>query len=669
MRRMLLATVAVAATTLTFSPVSLAQTSPDPVPAGDTVALPDVVVTATRVPTLIDKIPAGVTVIDRATIEQRGYTTLTDALAAVPGLRVVQSGGPGGNASVFVRGTNSNHVLVLRDGMPINDPSDPGGAFNFGVDTLTDLERIEVVRGPMSSLYGSGAIGGVINLITRKGAGDTHGTAELSLGTPRTQIGAASVSGSSGAFDYSLGVEARSDRGFDTTPQRERVHTGAPNGYQSEQVTINLGYTPVEGTRFFAYLRGRDARFNLDGLGFPAYDANSYKAHDDAVYGRIGVTSRLFDGVLDTSLVLGRTQTDRHYVEPLEAADPSKSTGDSRYHGQRTDLQWNNTVHLPDYGIAADNAVIVGYEHIVDSAQSSLFSKSGGFAFSSRVHSQATSDAGHVGVQSTLFGRLTTTADIREEAARYGGEATTGRAGAVLAVPEAWSRFKLSYGTAFRAPSLMDLFGISTLGFAGNPALKPERSVGYETGWAIDVPLFGQEKAVGFEATYFNNRIRDLITTVFNKSFTASTTQNVARAKTQGVEATLTLRPAAWLEAALTYTFTDARNAANNSLLLRRPRDLFTANLKATPLPGLTIAPEVIYTGAFQDFLVSDSGFPGAVGRSRPGVIVNLTVTYAVTPKATLFVDGRNLGGSRFEPVAGYQTPGASVLAGVRARF
>ena len=137
-------------------------------PAQDTPPTREIVVTATRVPTPVLDIPAGVSVIDRQTIEERGYTTLTDALSAVPGVRVSQSGGPGGNASVFVRGTNSNAVLVLRDGMPLNDASDASGAFNFGVDTLADVERIEIIRGPMAALYGSGAIGGVINLISRR---------------------------------------------------------------------------------------------------------------------------------------------------------------------------------------------------------------------------------------------------------------------------------------------------------------------------------------------------------------------------------------------------------------------------------------------------------------------------------------------------------------------
>ncbi|MCU0983864.1 MAG: TonB-dependent receptor plug domain-containing protein, partial [Acetobacteraceae bacterium] len=115
-------------------------------------ALPETVITATGVPTDPARVAAGITVIDRRVIEERGYGTLADALSAVPGLRIVQAGGAGQAATVFVRGTNSNHVLVLRDGVPANEPSTPNGLFNFGDDLLDDVERIEIVRGPMAGL-------------------------------------------------------------------------------------------------------------------------------------------------------------------------------------------------------------------------------------------------------------------------------------------------------------------------------------------------------------------------------------------------------------------------------------------------------------------------------------------------------------------------------------
>ena len=228
-------------------------------------AIPETVVTATRTPLPVTDIPAGVTVIDRHAIEQSGATTLGDILATVPGLHVSPSGGPGGQSSVFMRGTNSSHVLVLRDGMPINDASEVSGAFNFGVDTLSDIERIEIVRGPMAALYGSGAIGGVINLISRRGTTEKPRLEfDLSGGYPETLLGSASASGVVGKFDYALTAESQSRRGFDATPRRQSVFTGTPQGFRDRVATANFGVTPVEGTRLSVFLRARESLFGFN---------------------------------------------------------------------------------------------------------------------------------------------------------------------------------------------------------------------------------------------------------------------------------------------------------------------------------------------------------------------------------------------------------------------
>ena len=637
--------------------------------------LPGQVVTATRLPTLAESVPAGVTVIDRATIESRGYTTLAEALSAVPGLRLVQSGGPGGNASAFLRGTNSNQVLVLIDGVPANDPSDPNGAFNFGVDTLGGVQRIEVVRGPMSGLSGSGAIGGVVNIITNKGQGETHGSVELGAGLPRAAEGQAALSGASGKFDYSLSVGSSSYLGFDTLPKRESVYNGARNSYRSQVATVNLGYTPVPGTRLSVLFRGRGSVFNLDELGSPAFDASHYTGQDNNFLGRIGGTTTLFDGALESSLFVARNVYNRKYVEDLEAADPNQASGTTKYYAQSIDLQWNNTLHLDDRSWATGSAVLFGYQHLNETARSSLNTASAFVPFgtpvpyTASVDASDSSNAGHMGVQTTVLERLTLTADARAEDVRYGGSAFTWRTGGVLAVPEALSRLKLSYGTAFLAPSLFDLFGVDSFGFHGNPNLQPERSTGWEAGWGIDLPLAGRAKAVSMEVTYFHNYVRDLIQIAYAPDYSSSTPVNIARARTQGVEATLTVRPANWLEASASYTYTDARNLTANSLLLRRPYNQASGSLRLTPLAGLTLTPELIYVGAFQDYLVDNNGFPAGVGRSPSGLLFNLTATYDVTPKVQLFANGYNLGNSRFEPANGFQVWGAWFLAGARARF
>ena len=384
---------------------------------------------------------------------------------------------------------------------------------------------------------------------------------------------------------------------------------------------------------------------------------------------RAGATGLFLDGAWETSVTLAHTRSFRHYTQQLEAQDPNQASSDNRFRGERTVLQWSNTVRLPEWGPATDNALRFGAEHMQDFARTSLDITSFGTPFLSSVRAAATSNAGHAGGQTTLFGRLTLTADFRQQEARYGGSATTWRTGAVLAVPEAWSRLKFAYGTGFKAPSLFDLFGIDNFGYRGNPGLRPERSQGWEAGLAIDIPGAGRKDMATIDVTYFDNRITDLINTVFNPSFTASTTQNVNRARSHGVEASLTLRPAPWAEAIFAYTYTEARDQSTRARLLRRPQNQGSASLRLTPLPGLVIAPEITWSGPFRDFLIDDSGFPVGLGRAKPGAVANLAVSYALTEKTTLFLDGRNLGGSRFEAANGFQMPGTRVMAGVRSKF
>ncbi|HVC63798.1 MAG TPA: TonB-dependent receptor [Acetobacteraceae bacterium] len=634
-------------------------------------SLPQVVVTATRVPTPDTDIPAGVTVIDRKTIETRGYNTLVDALEAVPGLRVSSSGGPGGNASVFIRGTNSDHVLVLRDGMPINDAADSSGAFNFGVDTLADVERIEIIRGPMAALYGSGAIGGVINLITRRGTRPgMHWEGDLSGGYPAQIRGSAVASGVEGPVDYALIFESQSRRGYDTTPQRESVYTGTPQGFRDRVATLNLGYTVIPGTRLSLLLRARKSIFGFNELGAPTFDDSNASGTDASLLGRIGVASSLFGGSYQTSVFLGREQDDRRYYEPLNLADPNLATIDDRYHSYRTDLQWNNTVHLNDFfsstALSATDLTF-GYEHTTDTAHVRTNDNYAGYPYGQGANASMTDDAVYLGLQSMVWHRLTLTGQVRQDWEAPNAP-TTWRVGAVFDVPEIDTHFKAAYGTAFRAPSLFDRYGVDSFGYAGNPNLKAESAQGWEAGFTTTLPAWRRPDFITFGATWFNEQVNNLIVAV--DTATVNTAENVGSAHIQGVETDLTLHPAGWLAVQASWTYTDAEDADTGSALLRRPRHAASLNATISPLPRLTIAPELLFTGAFQDYLVDNNGFSTAdIVGSPHGLIANITVTYDVAPRVQLYANGTNLFGSRFEPVNGYQTPGPTFLAGVRLRL
>ena len=639
--------------------------------AGDTPAeaLPDVVVTATRIPTPIERIPAGVTVIDRRTIEERNYTTLAEALSEVPGLRISQSGGNGGNASAFVRGFNSNQVLVLRDGMPINDGSNPGGAFNFGVDRLSDVERIEVVRGPMASVYGSGAMGGVINLISRRGTqAGPHVEADVAGGAPSQILGSAVLSGIQDRFDYAATGSSSSREGFDYTPQRETIYSGVPQGFRDATGTLNLGFTPVEGTRLSLFLRASSATFGFNALGFPTFDNANSTGDTVSLNARIGGTTRLFDGALESGLFLGRLQDDRHYTQLLNPLDPNQTSNDSRYHAYRTDLQWNNTLHLDPFlkiDFLSNTDLTFGYEYRADEAKVRTNSVFSGFPFGQSTNAFSYDNAGYLGLQTTLLERLTVTAQGRQdEVYNYG--AFTWRAGGVFAIPEIATRLKAAYGTAFLAPSLFDRYGVDSTGYVGNRNLRPERSEGWEAGFESDISARSRDNFLTFGATYFDNRVRDLITSVFTPVYTQI---NAGSARLQGVETQITLRPFETLSLTGIYTFTDARNTDSGQRLLRRPQSTGSVSAVFRPIPTLRIVPELLVTGAFKDFLIDNSGSGAGVGTSSQGLVVNLTVTYNLLPQVDIYAAGRNLSNSRFEPVNGYQTPGPSFLVGSRVRF
>jgi vitamin B12 transporter len=661
--------LALLAITLCF-PALAAEPEP---PAEPDIVLPDIAVTATRVPTALERLPAGVTIITRRMIEERGFNTLVDALAGVPGIRVSPTGGAGAQASLFVRGANSNHVLVLRDGMPINDPSEATGAFNFGVDTLSDVERIEIVRGPMAALYGSGAIGGVVNLISRQGR--NQGVAvegDLAGGAPASVRATVAATGAHGPIDFALTASSQSQRGYDSVPRRMSVFRGVPQGFRDRVGTLHLGYSPIEGTRVSLLLRGRQALFGFNYLGFPTWDNANASGSAESFLGRAGVVSNLLDGLWETRFFIGSLHDGRQYKQYLDPRDPNLASGDSRYNARRTDIQWTNTLRLGRFVQGAhltDATVTFGAQHIADAIRVSSSTASFGFPFDQAANAAMTTNAVHAGAQVTLWERLDLTAQLRQDWVQRQAPFTW-RLGAVARVAEIGTDFKLAYGTAFRAASLFDRYGVDSFGYVGNPSLRPERAQGWEAGFTTTIPAFGDKRFLTLGATYFNQAIQNLITTQFAPVYTSV---NIGSARAQGVEVEATLRATTWLTTRVAYGYTDtlAIGAApgTGSRLLRRPPHSVSVEATLTPLPGLSIVPRFTYTGAFRDFLYDDAGFPAGFGSSPGGALTTLAVHQELTDRIRLYLNAWNLFRSRFEPVNGFQTPGPGLLIGVRLRL
>ncbi|MFH5924255.1 TonB-dependent receptor plug domain-containing protein [Roseomonas xinghualingensis] len=643
-----------------LAPTALAQATP-PV-TQPSAAVAETVVTATRVPTPIERVPAGITVIGRRTIEERGYQTLSEALATVPGLSLLQSGGIGQPSSAFIRGTASRHALVLLDGVPINDASEPNGAFNFGNELLgLDVERIEVLRGPASSLYGSGAIGGVVNIVTRRAPKDRaiapYG--ELAGGSNRTLRTGAGIAGTVGEFDYLLSLRSLSTRGTDATPSRFARDTGERDGFRSAGATVRLGWTPSERFRLEGLANWRENHGGLDDV--PNDDPN-YSFEDRRYSGQIRAEGRPFEA-WTTGFRIARTMDRRKYENLADSL--SLSTTDDLYRGERTVFDWGNQLRLPDAGFADQSQLSFGVTHEREEVRQA----SGSASFRTTVDADASSTGLHAGYQIRLFRRLDLSAGIRNDDAEDYGNHTTYRLGAVLALPEIGARLRTAYGTAFKAPSLYQRYGRIGTFFQGNPNLRPESSTGWEAGVEFDIPLAGQTDFVTLGATYYDSRIRDLIN--YDAFFT--TLENIDRARIKGAEFTATLRPAHWLTVNAAYSITDARDARSGERLARRPEQQLALNASIQPIEKVTIAPELILygrsrEGAFASY--RDDGSAYTIARdNKAGAVFNLTATWQVTEPVALFAEGRNLTDSDFEPVNGFVIPGRTVLVGTRFQF
>jgi vitamin B12 transporter len=634
-------------------------------------AIPDITVTGTRIPTPQERVPAAITTITRQEIEERGYVTLQEALNSVPGIRLAPTGGLGAQTSGFLRGTGAANVLVLLDGVPINDVASPNGAFDFGQDLLFDVDRIEVARGPFSNLYGSSAIGGVVNLITRRAAPDKafQPYGELAGGTQNTLRGGLGATGTVGAFDYLLSGFSLSTRGFNAMAPRFETNIPERDGVRGAATTARLGWTPIEGTRVEGLLRWRENHFGLDNV--PQDDPN-YSGQDRRLFGQLRGETQLLDGALTTGLRLFSTEQRRRYTNLPDQYD-AFTQEDSRYRGTRSGLDWGNTLRLPGGGPFSNGALGFGITYAAEEARTTQSFPSAFGDFTSNLSAQQHTTAGWGTLQYTVLDRLDLTAGLRHDAVTGITGATTWRVGAVLQLPEVNSRLRLAAGSAFRAPSLFERYGIGVFdGFlvsAGNPDLKPERSLGWEIGSDTDLPAFGRPRLATASWTFFQSRVSDQIVNL-NTAAGLSTYANIARADIHGAELSLTLRPARWFETTTAWTITEAFDTETNRRLPRRPEHVVSVTARIAPLPKVVVAPTVLFTGrspegAYASYTNTGTAYPYA--RSNPaGTVVNLTASWQAFAQAALFLEARNLGNSRWEPVNGFVTPGRSVLVGTR---
>ena len=621
-------------------------------------AADEIIVTATRGTSSAQDIAARVEVITRDEMELKNYVTAVDALKSVPGLSVVQSGGAGTLTSVFSRGTNSKHTLALYDGIRLNDASSPNGQFNFGSDTLGDLERIEVLRGPASAVYGSDAIGGVINFIPRIG-GDTAFApyVELSGGDLDTYRGMAGAAGTVNAFSYGLTAEYFETGGFNNVAERISDNLDERDGSHFVTLTANAALDVTEGLTLRGLARFRDAESDLDDA---ALDRTGRGGKDRYFLWRIAPRLVALNGQYQGDLEFGQVDNERS-----DWNDPDENNAfggpDSGADGLRTFAAWRNRIAF------APSDTLSGSLRAGLEWQREKISTTGGYSDPLSRSEEQTAIYGQA--QISALDRLELSGSLRHDDPEAFDAVTTWNAGAVVLLPEIGGRIYASYGTSFKAPSLSERFSESAYN-VGNPALKPENGKSFEVGLDAGADI-GATGWIGVTATYFDTRIRNLI----EYDFALLANVNIGKAAIDGFELGLKAQAGDIANLQVNYTQTNAFNDTTAERLLRRPKHGWSASLVLTPVETVSLSLDYFRRGSREDVLYAPTSMfgPGGgyLGNGTVAAydIVNLSARYELTEQVELFANLRNAFDEEYEEPDSYRGAPRSWTVGARARF
>jgi outer membrane cobalamin receptor len=603
----------------------------------------NVVVTANAQPLKLSQTPAPVDVISREEIDQRQLVSLPDALATVPGAAIARTGREGGLTTFFLDGGNSNFTKFVADGTPLNEP---GGFLNLSNSTLDNIDKVEVVHGAESALYGTDAVSGVVQLFSHRG--ETR-IPELNLfgegGSFSSGRGGAQVSGLLGGFDYSAAGSY-----FQTDGQ------GPNDSFLNRSFAGNFGYSFNDADHLRLTVRSNSSFAGVPG---PTLLLPANLAQYEAL--KILLVNLAWD--FHTGAHWQHTLSG-HENRTLDTnANPPFFTSTDQFN--RAGFRQQSTYTFRTGAVAA------GYEYEVENGFPSTLSGQ---------HARRNNQAGFLDARWLPISRLTLSAGVRAEDNTTFGTRVVPRAGAVLALRYGagfWgdTRVRFSYGQGIKEPSLDESFGSDPC-FPGNNTLKPERSRTIDAG--IDQVLDSDKLRVS--ATYFDNRYRDIVSFAFDPvttpgcTFGTGTFFNTDLARARGVNFSGDFRPRRWLSLKGNYSFDDTRvlKAPNTfaavelpgNHLIRRPVNsgslVVNANLRAWTLS---------MTGYFTG-VRTDSDFLGFGLTRNPGYArFDIASSYNLGRGISLYARATNLFDKEYQDAIGFPALGRDVRVGMNYRF
>ncbi|GAB6183193.1 TonB-dependent receptor plug domain-containing protein [Thermodesulfovibrio hydrogeniphilus] len=584
--------------------------------------LDEIVVTASKTEETVRETSASVVVITEEDIKKLNVQFLPDVLRTVADLNITQTGGIGSQTSIFLRGGASKHTLILVDGVKVNSPTT--GDFDFSHLSVNDIERIEIIKGPQSTIYGSEAMAGVINIITKKGKGKPSITASFEGGSYGTYSSTATFQMGTDKYDLKLTASYFKTEGISAYKNgTER------DGYKNASVSTRLGIKPLENLEFELIGGYTYARKKVDFCDYFNPDSPlciSYSYRNFLNFKTSWNTTKFWHQIISLSRFQDIYKT-RDREHPFAEVDIDSN---------RYLIDWQNNFSFSDMHITTG-----GFEYKKDKAENP----------SAKIDHSVENKAFYLNNKFQIIKEiLTINVGLRYDKHETFGDHTTYRVGSVVFIKDLDLRLEASYGTGFRAPSLNDLYYKDDWGFSGNPNLKPEKSRGWDVGFDKEF----LNKKLYLSIKYFNQKYTDLIAWKCDPLTRQCSPINISQAKAKGIESSLNIKISKPITFTVGYTYLDAKNDKDEPLD-RRPRNKASFGLGYAD-DKFNIYANLIYVDRRKDgihYLPSYSVF-------------NLSGDYKISKNITIFGRVQNLFNNKYEEAYGYGTYGTSVFLGTR---
>jgi len=612
--------------------------------------LKTIVVTPSKLKEKLGAQSSSVSVLNEKDFAKEKVEYVKSALKNEMGIDVVESGSFTGQTSVFMRGANSNHTLVMVDGVKVYDPMAPSGAFNFAHLTLDNIGQIEVVRGSQSALYGSDAIGGVINIITKE-ATEPFFNASFETGSFSTFIEKFGVGSKNKNFSYTVGGSHTKSRGISNAQAKN--NNPELDGYERYSISARADYEVTDDLKVGTTFRNTSTRFGYDQFrkDYPNLFQRDYQT--------------IFSGYLDHNVF----DFYNYYIKLGWMYNLRRDNDDTRsnwpyylrdwYSGYLFKLDYRNNFNICDV-----DTLTIGYEYTWEMGDYYYFLDWGsGNSEDDMPKVFSRNSSLYLQNRFNLNDRLTSTQGLRVDSHTQAGTHVTYKVDGSYLFPSG-TKIRGGWATGFKAPTLYQLHAVSTPadawgwgGFGGgNLDLKPETSRSYEMG--LDQYMFSER--VMLSLTYFNTMLYDLINTTTNSVFYVSKYENTGKARSYGIELGGKIKPVDNIELSGTYTHDYTKDLSTDMPLLRRPLDKAKVLVSWKVMPKLDFGVEVLANGLRYD-INSD--------KLKPYAIANLNANYKVTKHLDLYMKFINILNKRYEEVRGFGESPFAVYVGTKAEF